>query len=207
MDEDHKTLDRDKPRTALVFRRAESADFESLVSLQNSNLASNLSDDQRRDGFLSVSFSAKQFADMNDDLCVVVGTQEKVVKAFLCASTVEFNKPFALPKTMIDRFPQAIYDSKPLSDWLVCIAGPVCIDAALRGQGVLEMLYDCFYDIAPPQYELATVFVSADNTRSIRAHEKLGMRIVDEFDFNTRRHVIMAGKIKRQLEPRKPQQR
>jgi len=174
------------------------ADFESLVSLQNSNLASNLSDEQRRDGFLSVRFSAKQFADMNDDLSVIVGTEEETVKAFLCASTVQFNAPFALPKTMIDRFPHAIYDSKPLSDWFACIAGPVCIDAALRGQGVLKMLYDCFYNIAPVQYELATVFVSVDNPRSIMAHEKPGMRIVDEFDFNSRQHVIMAGKMNRQ---------
>jgi hypothetical protein len=194
-------MDKNKPRAALVFRRAETEDFESLVSLQNLNLASNLSDEQRRDGFLSVRFSAEQFADMNDDLCVVVAVEEKIVKAFLSASTVQFNAPFALPKTMIDRLPQVIYDSKPLSDWFVCIAGPICIDADLRGQGLLKMLYDCFYNIAPVQYELATLFVAVDNRRSIRAHEKLGMRIIDEFDFDSRRHVIMAGKINRQCMP------
>ena len=191
-------MDKDKSRATMVFRRAATADFESLVSLQNSNLASNLSDQQRLDGFLSMGFSAKQFADINDDLTVIVGTEVEIVKAFLCASTLQFNAQFALPKTMIDRFPHAIYDSKPLSEWSACIAGPVCIDAALRGQGVLKMLYDCFYNIAPVKYELATVFVSADNPRSIRAHEKLGMRIVDDFDFNSSRHVIMAGKMNRQ---------
>ncbi len=180
----------------MEFRKARMTDFGSLVLLQKSNLATNLSDDKKRDGFLTVNFSAEQFADMNDDLSVIVGVQENVVRAFLCASSVQFNTSFALPKAMIDRFPRAIYDSKPLSDWCACISGPVCIDAALRGQGILKMLYECLDTTAPVQFELATVFVSLDNPRSIKAHEKLGMRIVDEFDFNSGQYVIMAGRMR-----------
>jgi hypothetical protein len=181
----------------ITFRRAQIPDFDGLVTLQNANLAANISDDARRDGFLSVGFSAEQFSRMNDDLCVIVATHQNLVKAFLCASSVEFNRPFALPKTMIDRFPQAVYDNKPLTDWHVCICGPVCIDVSLRRQGVFEKLYECFYKLVAKNFELATLFVSTDNPRSINAHEKVGMKIIDHFDFNARPHVIMAGRITR----------
>jgi hypothetical protein len=86
---------------------------------------------------------------------------------------------------MIDRFPIALYGAKRLSDWSVCITGPVCIDASLRGKGVLKKLYECFYTNVPAEYELAVVFVSAENTRSIKAHEKLTMQTIDKFDFNS----------------------
>ena len=182
--------------TSIEFRRAQGDDFESMVALQNLYLANNLADDQKKDGFLSVGFSQEQFKAMNDNLLVVVGTTTLGVKAFLCASTVEFNLPLALPKAMIDEFPNTIYENKPLSEWNICIAGPVCVDASLRGQGVLDKLYSSFYDLAPPQYELAVVFVSVDNPRSIRAHEKVGMSVVGNFEFKGHQHVIMAGKIR-----------
>lgn len=178
----------------IEFRRAKVGDYASVVELQSANLASNLSEDQKSDGFLSVGFTEEQFAGMDSDLAVVLGLDGNTVKAFLCTSTVEFNRPFALPRAMIDRFAHVIFDDKPLSEWRVAITGPVCIDASLRGQGVLEKLYVCFYDVAPPQYELAVVFVSLQNPRSIKAHEKLGMAIVDEFEFNSRKYVIMAFK-------------
>ena len=180
--------------TALEIRRAGAADFDSVVALSTANLATNLSDEQKRDGFLSVGWTAEQYAAMNDDLAVIIAVQDKVVKAFLCASTVQFNLPFDLPKAMIDQFPHAMYDGKPLTEWRAFIGGPVCVDASLRGQGILEKLYACLYEMVAPQYDLAIVFVSTTNPRSIKAHEKVGMQVVDEFEFNSRRLVIMAGR-------------
>lgn len=180
----------------MEFRRVQPGDFEGLIELQNANLATNLSDDQKRDGFLSVGFSAEQFAAMNDDVAVIVGVEGDEVKAFLCASSIESNMQFALPKAMIDRFPGVVHDSKPLSDWRVCIAGPMCVDAQFRGQGVVKMLYDCLAEVASPRYDLAVVFVSVANPRSIKAaSDKLHMQVIDEFDFDARHYVTMAGRL------------
>ena len=179
----------------LQVRRAEVTDFEGIVSLQNINSIKSLSEEQKRDGFLSANFSAEQFSAMNDNLAVIVAVQDNEIEAFLCASTIEFNESFALPKTMIETFPLAKYESKPLTDWQVCIAGPVCIDVSVRGQGILKKLYERLYQVAANSYELAVVFVDLDNTRSIAAHKKVGMQVLTEFSFNARRYVIMAGKM------------
>lgn len=180
----------------LAIRRAVASDFESLVRLQNANLASNLPAGERQSGFLSVGFSIEQFAAMNDNLAVVVAVQDAEVKAFLCASTVEFNQSLALPAAMIARFPRVKYQGQPLSTLPVCIVGPVCIDQSLRGQGMLTRLYDCFFAIAPQEFDVAVVFVSVDNLASIKAHEKLEFEVVDEFEFNSARYFIMARRFR-----------
>lgn len=184
----------------MEFRRAQSVDFDGMVTLLDANLTRNLTDDQKRDGFLSVRFTADQFAKMNDNLCVIVAVERGIVRAFLCASNVAFNEPFDLPRTMIDRFPKVLYRSKPLSDRQICIAGPTCIDSSWRGHGVLQSLYRCFLDIVPSQYELVTAFVSQDNPRSLRACEKLGMTVVDKFHYRARQYVIVAGELNLNLE-------
>lgn len=190
------TFNSDHNGSALQIRRAVATDFESLVLLQNANLASNLPAGERQSGFLSVGFSAEQFAAMNDNFAVVVAVQQEQVKAFLCASTVEFNQAVALPAAMIARFPRAKYQGQALSRSSVCIVGPVCIDQSLRGQGVLSRLYDCFFAIAPKEFDIAVVFVSADNLASIKAHEKLGLETIDEFEFNSARYFIMARRFR-----------
>jgi len=182
----------------MLFRRASGTDFEGMVKLQDSNLASKISDDQKKDGFLSAAFSAQQFESMDNDGCVIVAMDdENLVEAFLCSSTPMFNLPFALPAAMIERFSKIDFGEERLSNQQVLITGPVCIDQAWRGKGVLEKLYEALYKELFGQYDAAVVFVSKENPRSIKAHEKLGMSVVDEFVFNSKDFVIMAIALKK----------
>lgn len=181
----------------MLFRRAAGTDFDGIVNLQDLNLAINITDDQKKDGFLSASFSAQQFQSMDNDGCVIAGLDGDSVKAFLCSSTPMFNLPFPLPAAMIERFSDIDLGGNSLSNQQVLITGPVCIDQSLRGQGVLEKLYEALYKELFGQYDAAVVFVSKENPRSIKAHEKLGMQVVDEFEFGGKNYVIMAVALKK----------
>ena len=194
----------------ICYRRASGQDFDNIVNLQNLNLEANLDSEQKQNGFLSGQFSAAQFRLIDSDGGVVVavaaagddcntsGNPDDTsgeVKAYLCASSVAFNMSFALPRAMIESFPQAIYQDRPLSEQKVLIAGPVCVDSAYRGQGVVGELYRTLFTLVPKSYEAAVVFVSLDNPRSISAHVKLGMNQVSKFCFNEKEYVIMACSI------------
>jgi hypothetical protein len=181
----------------MLFRRASGTDFDGIVKLQDLNLASNITDDQKKDGFLSAAFSAQQFQSMDNDGCVIAGLDGESVKAFLCSSTPMFNLPFPLPAAMIERFSSIDLGGRSLSNQQVLITGPVCIDQSVRGQGVLEKLYEALYKELFGQYDAAVVFVSKENPRSIKAHEKLGLNVVDEFDFGGKNYVIMAVALKK----------
>lgn len=177
----------------MLFRRAYGADFEGMVKLQDLNLVSKISDEQKKDGFLSAAFSAAQFESMDNDGCVIVGLDADEVKAFLCASTPMFNLPFPLPSAMIERFPVIDFKGKKLSQMQTIITGPVCIDESWRGKGVIERLYEALYQELHGEYNAAVVFVSVENPRSIKAHERLGMTVVDEFTFKEKSYVVMAA--------------
>lgn len=183
---------------AISYRRASGQDFDGIVSLQNLYLEANLDTEQKQDGFLSGQFTSEQFRLMDLDGGVVVavaGDESNAageVKAYLCASSQAFNMPFALPRAMIESFPQAIFHDRPLSEQNLLIAGPICVDSDYRGQGVVRELYRTLFALVPKLYEIVVVFVSLDNPRSISAHAKLGMNEVSTFCFNEREYVIMA---------------
>lgn len=185
----------------ISYRRASGQDFENIVNLQNLYLEANLESEQKHDGFLSGQFSAAQFRLINADGAVVVavaGARDESnassgeVEAYLCASSVPFNMAFALPRAMIESFPKAIYQDRPLSEQNLLIAGPVCVASAYRGQGLVLELYRTLFTLLQERYEVVVVFVSLDNPRSISAHSKLGMTAVSNFKFNEKEYVIMA---------------
>jgi L-amino acid N-acyltransferase YncA len=59
------------------------------------------------------------------------------------------------------------------------VYGPVCINHAARGQGVLEALYADLVARRPGRE--AVLFIKANNSRSLRAHVRLGMIQVAKF--------------------------
>ena len=59
------------------------------------------------------------------------------------------------------------------------VYGPVCVDPAARGRGVIEALYAEVVARQPGRE--AILFIKADNERSLRAHARLGMVQVASF--------------------------
>jgi len=174
------------------YRRALAEDLAGVASLQNDNLMTHLEPDKLTDGFLSGSFTEEQFSRMNDDLCVVVCLDADRVVGFLCTSTTDYNRQFGLPAAMIARYPHATYGGRPLSAFTSFVAGPVCVDKQYRGMGIFEGLYRALVGLLPVKYEVVVTFVSVDNPRSIHAHEKVGLKKVDHFEFSGREFVILA---------------
>ncbi len=176
----------------LTFRRAETQDFDLMVELQNQNLATRLSEEEKQQGFLSGSFTQAQFSNLNDDIAVIVGLDESKLVGFLCASSIEFNQDFRLPAAMIARFQHVSYKGQVLSNYKSVVAGPVCVDRNYRGKGIFESMYEHLIQTVPAKYNLIAALVSTINPRSIRAHEKVGLETVDTFDFDGRTFLTMV---------------
>ena|SRR3990167_5633721 len=184
----------------MEYRRPLTSDFEKMVTLQNKNLKSALNQSENLDGFLTASFSAEEFKSMDNDLCVIVCADGQNIVAYACASSIEYNKNFPLIATMIKQFPQIIYKNKPLVSYNSFIYGPACIDREYRGKGVLNNIFSKMRDFLlqeHQQFELLTTIISVENERSIKAHEKLGMKSVGQFEFNENTFWILALPINR----------
>ena len=71
------------------------------------------------------------------------------------------------------------------------VYGPICIDEAARGQGVLEGLFA--YVAARLPGREAILFIKANNTRSLQAHTRLGMRQVANFELGGEVFVVLSS--------------
>ncbi len=72
------------------------------------------------------------------------------------------------------------------------VYGPVCIDRAARGRGVLQALYADLVARRPGRE--AVLFIKASNPRSLRAHAKLGMIEVARFTLDGDTFVVLSDK-------------
>lgn len=74
------------------------------------------------------------------------------------------------------------------------VYGPVCIDASMRGKGILEKLVGCLEKAVGGRQGI--LFINAGNEASLRAHERLGMRRVAEFLLKGEVfHVLTTGRV------------
>ena len=112
-----------------------------ILELQKRNLLKNLEPQDQQDGFLSIEYSAAQLAQLNQDLGIVIAQEDDYLAGYLIAQTMDFALKSPLIATMVKRFPDIHYRTRPLSGFRTFIYRPVCIDKESRGQGILEGLF------------------------------------------------------------------
>jgi len=177
----------------VMFRKADPSKFPKILSLQKQNLIQNLEPQDQQDGFLSIEYPLDQLESLNNQLGIFIAMGNDYLSGYLITQTMNFALQTPLINTMVRRFPDILYCSRPLSGYRTFIYGPVCIDRRSRGQGVLEGLFNVMLKTLKGQYDVGVAFVSERNPRSLYAHrDKLGMQVVDEFEFNGQMYWILV---------------
>ena len=167
--------------STLLFRRALDEDLAGVYELQAQNLAGNLTESEKKDGFLSICFNAEQLQEMADDGIMIVALRGLRVVGFLSTQTCRYNLAIPIAKVMIETLSRSIEQDRTL------VCGPVCIDSSFRGQGILEQMYALLAREATGTFTTGITFVSASNLRSIAAHRnKLNMTPAGQFEHDGR---------------------
>jgi hypothetical protein len=183
----------DKHGSELSYRRPIPADFRQIFDLQNKNLASVLTPEERSDGFLSVAFSVENFQEMDRELGVIVGVNGERVCSYVCLTSIEYAKRTPLLATMIECFSNVTYCNKTLSEYNSCVIGPGCISKEYRGTGATLGLISSAKKLVAntaPGTELLASFISVENQRSVHGSQKVGNIIVGEFKFKEKGYFI-----------------
>ena len=158
------------------------ADLPAVLAIQNGNLHANLTEEQRRDGFLSAAFTAEHFAQMAREAAVMVADDSGQICGYLCTGSARVPRQFPLLAGMIDALPRVSFLGRPLASQRSLIYGPVCVARSHRGRGLLRGLYDALRREVAGGYDAGVAFVAKDNQRSLAAHaDGLGMTIAGDF--------------------------
>lgn len=181
----------------ITFRQADPSDLPKILALQKDNLLRNLEPQDQQDGFLSIEYPHDQLDSLNNQLGIFIALDNDRLSGYLIAQSINFALQSPLINTMVKRFPDVPYRSRPLSEFKTFIYGPVCIDRQSRGRGILEGLFNVMLKTVQ-QYDLGVAFVSERNPRSLYAHRvKLGMQVVDEFEFNGQKYCTLVFGVER----------
>lgn len=177
-------------------RRMTDADIDQIIAIQNESLLGKAPEADLKDGFVQGDFTASDFKKFDDDVAVMVAEEGCKIVGYLCTSHLELHQGKELLKLIAERTESIVFDGKPLSKYQLVMTGPICISKTERGKGIFENLYQTFFDEDGRDFEVAMCFVDDANPRSLAAHiNKLGMRVVDEFEFSGRNYNLLARKV------------
>jgi hypothetical protein len=157
-------------------------DLAGILALQRANLAVNLTSEEVTDqGFVTVVHSPEDLRKMNDIEQHVIAKDGDQVVAYLLAMTPASRADIPVLMPMFDTFDAVQYHGRPIAAFQYIVVGQVCVDKAFRGQGVLADAYAEYKHQFAMRYDFAITEIATRNTRSIRAHEKIGFNEVHRF--------------------------
>ena len=145
------------------FRQARPEDYAAIVRLNAANFIANLSEEERRDGFLSAVFTLEQTAAMAEDLGTTVAIVDGQLAGFLCAFRNDFDHGSPVVAKMIESYESLELSKASCSSTYKSYAyGPVCIDRAYRRKGLLRGLYQEQKREMAGRFEVGVALIARD---------------------------------------------
>jgi len=170
----------------MLYRNATVADIPQIESLQKRYHVSFISEEEKKNGFVTTLFTPEQLTELieQEDGISLACDGDKVV-AYAMAGSWQFWSKWPLFQFMIADLPNTQYLGQTLTTENSYQYGPVCIDMAYRGQGVLQDLFAHSARQMGKRYPILITFINHVNPRSYKAHtEKVGLEVIKNFSFN-----------------------
>jgi hypothetical protein len=171
---------------SMFYRNATLADIPQIEDLQKRYHISFISEEEKKNGFVTTLFTAEQLTELieQEDGISLACDGEKVV-AYAMAGSWQFWSKWPLFQYMIQDLPSIQYLGQTLSTENSYQYGPVCIDMAYRGRGVLQALFTYSARQMSQRYPILITFINHVNQRSYIAHtQKVGLDVIKDFSFN-----------------------
>ncbi len=157
-------------------------DLRYILDLQDSNLPANLSaQEARSEGFLTVRHSFDLLKRMNTPYPHIVARDGVKVIGYALVMLRSFATEIPVLAPMFDRINGIKYNGSELGGTRYFIMGQVCIGKPYRGQGVFTGLYAEMKKRMAKDFDFIITEVATRNTRSMRAHQKLGFETILEY--------------------------
>jgi hypothetical protein len=178
----------------MQLKVAELSDIDDTLELHYKYQADSIAEEDRKDGFVTTPFTREELTDLiNSEKGLFLAKKDGHVIAYAMAASWEFWSTWPMFAFMIENLPTLSYRGQTLSTENSYQYGPICIDKSVRGTGVLEQLFSFAKEKMSRRFPILVTFVNKANGRSYEAHtRKLGIDVIQEFEFNNNRYYEMA---------------
>lgn len=150
-----------------------------IHELNQKNLKQNLSEETKKnEGFVTWLYSVELLKKMHQlSPSIIIKDVQKL--AAYALTTLKDSATFHPDlKTMFCNLETVYFRNQPLSFYRFYCMGQICVDEEYRGMGLVNMLYLKHREVYSTQYDFILTEISTSNSRSLRAHEKMGFETI-----------------------------
>ncbi|MDO9375907.1 MAG: GNAT family N-acetyltransferase [Ferruginibacter sp.] len=159
-----------------------SEDLTGILELQQKNLVKNISPEEASSqGYVSVVHSFEDLKKLNDEEPHQVVQSGSAIVGYILAMTKKAKTDIPLLIPMFGLFDELMFRGKPVSTFNYMVVGQVCIDTGFRGTGLFDECYQAYKKRLSTKYSFAVTAIATSNTRSARAHERMGFSELHRF--------------------------
>ena len=161
-------------------------ELEQILALQRANLAPNLTAEEiASQGFVTVVHDLPLLQRMHAIAPSIVAVDGDILAGYALVMPVEARDLVPVLVPMFERLDVLGVDN-------FYIMGQVCVAKSHRGRGVFDALYGAHREHLSPRYQRCVTEVATRNTRSMRAHERVGFRIIETYRDATDDWAVVA---------------
>lgn len=158
-------------------------DVRGILALQQKNLKTNLTLEQiQSQGFLTVEHKFSVLKAMNDAQPSVIVKDGDIVVAYCLAMLPQFRNDVPELIALFDTIDEIDFESQTLKDFKYVVMGQVCVGEGYRGMGFFDGMYQKLREELSAKFELCVTDISTNNSRSLKAHARVGFIPVKDFN-------------------------
>lgn len=155
-------------------------DLASIIDLQRANLEANARDPVAQ-GFVTVVHTHDVLERMHALAPSVIVRDGDVLAGYALVMLQECAPLVPVLQTMFANLRTLSFRGRALRDMRWYVMGQVCVAEMHRGRGVFDALYAGHAAHYGDAYDLVVTEAATRNTRSIRAHARVGFETIDTY--------------------------
>lgn len=168
-------------------------DIPGVLKLQEKYLYRNMTETERKEGFVTTPFTTAQIEEILEQDGLFVAKDDGVVVAYIFAADWKYFEQWEIFNYMVSRFPDLTFQNESITTENSFQYGPVCIEKKYRGQGLFNILFEEMRLEFKKRFPISVTFINKINEISTAAHtRKLGWEVIDEFEFNNNQYLALA---------------
>jgi len=166
---------------AIEVRAARPTDAPAVAVLANRYTYQQLAEADRAGGFLTGSFTVPALAAMLTSVPGQAAWHAGELVGFVVNSRLPPERYPPLVQAIVALLPTLTYRQRALADYRWFFYGPVLVQPAHRGRGLLRRLFEASRQALAGRFELGIAFIARENVVSLRLHTRgLGLERVGE---------------------------
>jgi L-amino acid N-acyltransferase YncA len=159
------------------------ADLEGILSLQQENLLTILSEEEKADqGFVTIPHTLDQLETMHSIAPHVLAKENEQVVGYVLAMTLASRSVVPMMTSLFDNFDELEVAGKKVSSYRPMVVGQVCVGKTQRGTGLFDKLYTSYREQYASTHDFAITSIALSNYRSMAAHQRIGFQVIHTFE-------------------------